>query len=85
MTPPMRLSELDKGQSAQVRQVEDSHPGDSIAQRLCELGFVAGEPVRVVAVGPIGRDPILVQIGYTRFALRRREAARVLLADGSAA
>jgi len=38
---------------------------------------VQGEPVRVVAQGPIGGDPLLVQIGFTRFALRRAEAARV--------
>ena len=40
-----------------------------------ELG--EGEPVRVVAVGPMGGDPLLVQIGFTRFALRRAEAARI--------
>ena len=79
----MRLSELKKGQSAVVRQVEDAHPDDAVARRLRELGFVEGEPVRVVATGPIGRDPILVQIGFTRFALRRPEAARVVL-DGAA-
>lgn len=80
----VRLSELKKGQSAVVRQVEDAHPDDAVARRLRELGFVTGEPVRVVATGPIGRDPILVQIGFTRFALRRPEAARVVL-DGAAA
>jgi ferrous iron transport protein A len=31
----------------------------------------------VVAIGPMGGDPVLIQIGYTRFALRRAEAARV--------
>ena len=29
--------------------------------------------------GPIGADPLLGQIGFTRFALRRAEAARVLV------
>ncbi|MCW5577574.1 MAG: ferrous iron transport protein A [Dokdonella sp.] len=77
----MRLSELRKGQSAVVGQVEDTEAGDMVARRLRELGFVAGEPVRVVASGPFGRDPLLVQIGYTRFALRRPEAARVRLVD----
>lgn len=80
----MRLSELKKGISAMVREVQDSHPGDPIARRLRELGFVGGEPVRVVANGPFGGDPLLVQIGYTRFALRRAEAERVLL-QGEAA
>lgn len=81
----MRLSELKKGASAVVRDVEDAVAADAIARRLRELGFVAGEPVRVVASGPIGGDPLLVQIGYTRFALRRSEAARVRLTAGAGA
>ena len=73
----MRLSELAKGASAVIHEVEDANLNDPISRRLRELGFVRGEPVRVVAQGPIGGDPLLVQIGFTRFALRRAEAARV--------
>lgn len=65
-----------------VREVEDARVSDPIARRLREIGFVGGEPVRVIATGPLGGDPLLVQIGFTRFALRRAEAARVqLMAD----
>ena len=60
-----------------VEFVQDHHPNDPIARRLRELGFVAGEPVRIVAQGPVGAEPLLVQVGFTRFALRRSEAARV--------
>ena len=77
MKPPVRLSELPKGAPAVVDRVHDAHAADPIAQRLRDLGFVDGEPVRVVAIGPMGGDPVLIQIGYTRFALRRAEAARV--------
>jgi len=73
----VRLSELAKGATAVIQEVEDANPSDPISSRLRELGFVRGEPVRIVAQGPIGRDPLLVQIGFTRFALRRAEAARV--------
>ncbi len=73
----MRLSDLPKGAPAVVDRVDDAHASDPIAQRLRDLGFVDGEPVRVVAVGPMGGDPLLVQIGFTKFALRRAEAARV--------
>jgi ferrous iron transport protein A len=75
--PPVRLSELPKGVPAVVDRVDDAHATDPIAQRLRDLGFVDGEPVRVVAIGPMGGDPVLIQIGYTRFALRRAEAARI--------
>jgi len=68
------------GTSAVVLGVDDNGTDDAIAQRLRDLGFVAGEPVRIAAHGPLGADPLLVQIGYTRFALRRAEAARVRIA-----
>ena len=81
----MRLSDLPKGATAVVDRVDDAHASDLIAQRLRDLGFVAGEPVRLVAVGPMGADPLLIQIGSTRFALRRNEAARVLVRVETAA
>ena len=73
----MRLPELSKGASAFVECVENAQERDPIAQRLRDLGFVPGEPVRVVARAPWSADPLLVQIGSTRFALRRAEALRV--------
>lgn len=73
----MRLSDLPKGAPAVVDRVDDAHADDPIAQRLRDLGFVEGEPVRVVARGPLGADPLLIQIGSTRFALRRTEAQRI--------
>lgn len=77
----MRLSELAQGAESVVRDVEDVVASDPIARRLRDYGFVRGEPVRLVGRGPIGADPLLVQIGYTRFALRRAEAARVIVED----
>lgn len=73
----MRLSELPRRTGATVVGVDDAAPNDAVARRLRELGFVAGERVEVVAAGPLGAEPLLVQVGYTRFALRRREAARI--------
>jgi ferrous iron transport protein A len=73
----VRLSELPKGTAALVEDVEAVHASDAIARRLRDLGFVRGEPVRIVATGPLGGEPLLVYIGHTRFALRRSEAARV--------
>ena len=79
----MKLTELSRRVEAQVDAVLDLAPNDAIARRLRELGFVAGERVEVVATGPFGAEPLLVQIGFTRFALRRSEAARVQLREAS--
>ena len=77
--PELSLLMLAFNQPAVVRAVQETSLQDPIARRLRELGFVPGEPVRVVAKGPVGADPLLIQIGFTRFALRRAEAARVLV------
>lgn len=45
--------------------------------RLLEIGFFPGEPVRLMASGPGGRDPLAVRVGHSTFALRRHEAALV--------
>jgi ferrous iron transport protein A len=82
--PSMRLSELPRRTTATVQGVEDRMPNDPIARRLRELGFVDGETVQVMASGPLGAEPLLVQVGFTRFALRRAEAARVVLRNGDA-
>lgn len=75
----MTLSELPLHGSAVVESVQDLHANDAIARRLRELGFVKGEEVRLVAKGPVGGEPLLVQVGFTRFALRISEAKRVVV------
>lgn len=75
----MTLTELPHRTQAIVDSVLDLGENDKIARRLRELGFVDGEQVEVVAKGPLGAEPLLVQVGFTRFALRRSEAARVRL------
>ncbi len=73
----MRLSDLPRRTAATVLSVDDSTPNDPIARRLRELGFVPGEEVQIITFGPFGKDPLVAQVGSTRFALRRAEAARV--------
>ncbi|MEA9788242.1 FeoA family protein [Xanthomonas campestris pv. raphani] len=81
----MTLSDMPLHRVATVESVQDRQPNDTIARRLRELGFVTGEEVTVLAMGPVGREPLLVQVGYTRFALRRSEAARVQVRDDGVA
>lgn len=73
----MNLHQLPAGASARIVEVRQHGSNDAIGQRLGELGFVPGESVRIVGHGPLGREPVAVQVGFTRFALRRTEAERV--------
>jgi ferrous iron transport protein A len=75
------LSRIGIGQTVIVHEVriEPLQQGGDIGLRLLELGFVQGEPVRIVAHGFPGREPIAVRIGSTTFALRRFEAERILV------
>ena len=79
----MPLSSVRVGQTVIVREVRSGLAeveGGDIGLRLLELGFVEGEPLRVIAHGYPGREPIAVRIGSTTFALRRFEADHVLVA-----
>ncbi len=80
----MRLSELPRRTAAIVKSVDDATPNDPVARRLRDLGFVPGETVEIVAFGPFGRDPLVAQVGFTRFALRQSEAARIAVEVASA-
>ncbi|MFT8951919.1 MAG: FeoA family protein [Gluconobacter sp.] len=73
------LNTLSKGDHAVIDRVEELTLADPISARLGELGFVPGERVEIVATGPIGADPIAVSLGTSRFALRKGEAARIVL------
>lgn len=75
----MRLSELKTKQSAVISRITRESEQDIVANRLEVLGFVEGTPVKVITKGIFGGEPILVQIGFTRFALRKSEAEKIQL------
>ncbi len=50
-----------------------------LERRLLEMGFVEGATVEILHEGFIGRDPIAVRVDDTTIALRRREAAGILV------
>ena len=52
---------------------------DELERRLLEIGFVEGAQVSVLHEGLFGRDPLAVRVDDTRVALRRREAADILI------
>jgi len=68
------LSQLNKMESAVVVSVREGHP---LSERMVELGFIAGETVSVLHEAPMSRDPIVVECGGMKLALRREEASLV--------
>jgi ferrous iron transport protein A len=83
------LATLHKGAQGSVVTVRDDgaalgdETGGTIVMRLIELGFVPGEPFEIIAESLPGGDPIAVRIGGSCFALRRREAAAVMVRLGA--
>ena len=80
---PRHMGLLHKGDSAIVTGLMpvDDEDEQATQMRLLELGFAPGEAVQVVAESFPGRDPMAVRIGNTTFALRRREAAMIRIAQ----
>jgi len=58
---------------------EHDLPSGEIERRLIELGFVEGARVKILHEGLFGRDPIAVRVNGATVALRRREAASILV------
>jgi ferrous iron transport protein A len=83
--PTVSLAELHKGAQGSVVTVREDgaalgdETGGTIVMRLIELGFVPGESFEIIAESLPGGDPIAVRIGGSCFALRRREAAAVMV------
>lgn len=71
------LNDLVPGESAQVVAIDAE---EDIRQRFMDLGLMEGARVEMVLSAPLG-DPILVQVMNASLALRRSEAALVLIGD----
>lgn len=71
------LVDMPDGQACRVVGVQAPAAVAQWAERLAEIGFIAGERVQVLSRGLPGGDPLAVRIGSSTFALRRAEAACV--------
>lgn len=58
-------------------------PDSPAERRLRALGLEEGCRVTLLHRGPFGGDPMIVQVDEIELALRRSQAASVLLEDGS--
>lgn len=76
------LSDAPMRKAFQVIDVVSPDGQPDWADRLAEIGFLAGEQVQVLSRVP-GGDPIAVRVGTSTFALRRAEAACVRVAPRS--
>lgn len=79
IAPTLTLAQLALGQAMQVHSVQAPAHAPEWADWLAEIGFVAGEAVKVLSQALPGGDPLVVRIGLSTFALRRAEAACVLV------
>ncbi len=73
------LADLGMHVRAVVQEVRAPTAMPDWATWLAEIGFLPGESVQVIARGAPGGDPLVVRIGDSTFALRKAEAACVLV------
>lgn len=87
----LSLGRAQKGLKGIIRAIDASAvegglPAEEIERRLLEIGLVEGALVEVRHLGLFGADPIAVRINdRATFALRRREAAAILVSVEDAA
>ncbi|MBU1106656.1 MAG: ferrous iron transport protein A [Candidatus Riflebacteria bacterium] len=67
------LSDLPAGSIATIRDIDAESP---TAQRLMDMGFVPGTPIRAVRTAPMG-DPTTFEIRGYQVGLRRSESGLI--------
>lgn len=82
----MNLTNIPVNQWYRVARVDDAAKEATVGERstgarLQALGFLAGEPVRLLRRSWLKQGPLVVQIGNATFALRQDEARHVDVAN----
>ncbi|WP_230404582.1 MULTISPECIES: FeoA family protein [Undibacterium] len=73
------LAQVAIGERFVVRSILANGGAPEWQQQLEDIGFIVGEPVTLMAKGAFGGDPLVVRIGLSTFALRKAEAACILV------
>jgi ferrous iron transport protein A len=68
----MVLSDLKKGQKAEIKSFDNVH----LALKFLEIGVVPGAAVSIYSLAPFG-DPIAVDIEGSKISMRKQEAKTV--------
>lgn len=88
MSDTLKLSQARKGDRGVIVQVGDRCHHDEHAmeleRRLLELGFVEGARIELLHQGLFGGDPLAMKVDDMRVALRRHEAASLIVRFESA-
>lgn len=75
-----KVVELNTLSFGQLGRVAGFSSADSeLETKLREIGFAEGDEVEVLHRGPFGGTPISIRLARTIIALRRKEAAAVLV------
>ena len=82
----MHIADLGDGERARVLSI--AAPTEELETKLREVGFCEGDDVQLLTRGPLGGQPLAVRLNRRIIALRRNEAAAVLVepltdADGA--
>lgn len=77
-----RIDQLAAGVPAIITGIDRTACGDSVWRRLHEMGFDEGVDVEVLHRAPLG-DPIALRVGNMTIAIRRAEAALILVQAGT--
>lgn len=73
------LLEMPNQQDCRVLRVRAPEHASEWQDWLQQIGFIAGEVVTVLLRSQPGGDPLVVRVGQSTFALRKAEAACILV------
>lgn len=73
----MHIADLVEGGRARVIAIDAAAP--ELEAKLREIGFCEGDDVQLLTRGPFGGQPLAVRLNRRIIAMRRDEAAAVLV------
>lgn len=80
-----RIDQLPMGKPAIITAIDRAACDPATIRRLYEMGFDEGVDVEVLHRGPVGGCPIALRVGNVTIAIRRAQAALILVEPAAAA